>query len=185
MDKVSFRKQQIETINSFMKTEQAQKEVNEIYLQLFEDPDFQNAQSVGITLSVENEIPTYPIINKCWEDDKTVYIPKTFPDSSMTFSKYEKDTELKANSFGIKEPVNYQQGQLDPPELLIVPGIAFSKEGNHRLGFGAGYYDRYLAQYPTKTIALAVSRQYFVKTPWPVYTLDRPVDKIISVAEVE
>lgn len=183
MDKVSFRKEQIETVSKFMKTEQAQKEINQIYLQLFDDPSFQVAQSVGITLSVDNEIPTFPIINRCWESGKKVYVPKTFSDYSMTFARYDANTELVASTLGVKEPKDYQADTLDPPELIIVHGIAFSEEGNHRLGFGSGYYDRYLAQHPTKTIALAVSRQYFVKTPWPVYTLDRPVDQIISVAE--
>ncbi|WP_338080864.1 5-formyltetrahydrofolate cyclo-ligase [Companilactobacillus mishanensis] len=185
LDKVSFRKQQIDTVNSFMKTDQAQKEINEIYLQLFDNADFKSAKSVGITLSIENEIPTFPIINKCWEDGKSVYIPKTFSDYSMNFVKYERDTELETSSFGVREPKEYKKEILDPPELIIVPGVAFSREGNNRLGFGAGYYDRYLAQYPTKTIALAVSRQFFIKTPWPVFTLDKPVDQIISVAEDE
>lgn len=182
MDKVSFRKQQIDTVDKFMKTEQAQKEINEIYLQLFSDPDFQSASSIGITMSIENEIPTFPIINKCWEDGKKVFIPKTFDDHSMTFVNYDQNTQLLTSSFGVKEPSDTNE-VLDPPELIIVPGIAFSKEGNNRLGFGAGYYDRYLAQYPTKTISLALSRQFFVKAPWPIYTLDKPVDKIISVAE--
>lgn len=185
MDKVSFRKQQLDTVNKFMKTEQAQKEINEIYLQLFSNPDFQTAKSIGITLSIDSEIPTFPIINKCWEDGKSVYIPKTFNDYSMSFARYQKNTELEMNSFGTNEPKDFTTDTLNPPELLIVPGIAFSREGHNRLGFGSGYYDRYLAQYPTKTIALAVSRQFFVKAPWPIYTLDKPVDQIISVAEGE
>ncbi len=185
MDKVSFRKHQIDTVNKFMKTDQAQKEINEIYLQLFSNPDFKIAKSIGITLSIDNEIPTFPIIKQCWEDGKDVYIPKTFSDYSMTFVKYDKQTELETSNFGVREPKNYESNTMNPPELIIVPGVAFSKEGNNRLGFGAGYYDRYLAQHPTKTIALAVSRQFFVKAPWPVYTLDKPVDQIISVAEDE
>lgn len=161
-----------------MKSDKAQKEINDLYFQLFNDPDFQEAQSIGITLSMNDEIPTFPIINQCFELGKEVYIPKTFSDYSMTFIKYTKDSELKESSFGVKEPKDYQNNVMDPPELMIVPGLAYSEDKN-RLGFGAGYFDRYLAKYPTKTISLALSRQYYTQTPWPVYVLDRPIDKIL------
>ncbi|APX72559.1 5-formyltetrahydrofolate cyclo-ligase [Companilactobacillus allii] len=183
MDKVSFRKKQIDIMDEFMKSDQAQKEINDIYLQLFEDAGFIAAQSVGITMSIENEIPTFPIIKKCWNLGKNVYIPKTFNDYSMTFVQYTPDTELETSTFGVREPKNYKDNNLNPPELIITPGLAFSEDQKARLGFGAGYYDRYLSQYPTKTIALALSRQYYLKTQWPVYVLDKSVDQIISVSK--
>lgn len=182
MDKVSFRKKQIDLVSAFMKSDKAQKEINNIYMQLFDDIDFLNAKSVGITLSMNDEIPTFPIINQCWEMGKEVYIPKTFADYSMNFVGYTKETELEESSFGVREPKNYENNLLDPPELLIVPGLAFSQTKN-RLGFGAGYFDRYLAKYPTKTIALASTSQYYEDTPWPVYVLDKPVDKVIVATE--
>ena len=183
MDKVSFRKKQIDLVSDFMKSEKAQKEINNIYAQLFDDPDFQSSPSIGITLSMNDEIPTFPIINQCWELGKEVYIPKTFKDYSMTFVKYTRDSEVVESDFGVREPKNYENNIMDPPDLMIVPGLAFSEDKNARLGFGAGYYDRYLAKYPTKTIALALSRQYYSETPWPVYVLDKPIDKIISVSK--
>lgn len=161
-----------------MKSDKAQKEINSLYFQLFNNIDFQNAPSIGITLSINDEIPTFPIINQCWEMGKEVYIPKTFQDYSMTFIKYTKETELVENSFGAKEPKDYENNIMDPPDLMIVPGLAYSKD-NYRLGFGTGYYDRYLAKYPTKTISLALSRQYYEQTPWPIYVLDKSIDKII------
>ncbi|MFC6175836.1 5-formyltetrahydrofolate cyclo-ligase [Companilactobacillus huachuanensis] len=177
MDKVSFRKKQIDLVSEFMKSDKAQKEINDLYMQLFDDLDFQNTPSIGITLSMNDEIPTFPIINQCWEMGKDVYIPKTFGDYSMRFVQYTKDTELVESSFGVREPKNYENNVMDPPDLLIVPGLAYSHSKN-RLGFGAGYFDRYLAKHPTKTISLASSRQYYTDTPWPVYVLDKPIDKI-------
>lgn len=161
-----------------MKSDKAQKEINDLYFQLFNDLDFQNAPTIGITLSMNDEIPTFPIINQCWEMGKEVYIPKTFADYSMTFVKYTKETELVESSFGVSEPKDYDDNLLDPPDLMIVPGLAYSA-ANNRLGFGAGYFDRYLAKYPTKTLSLALSRQYYQDTPWPVYVLDKPIDKIL------
>ncbi|WP_246001229.1 5-formyltetrahydrofolate cyclo-ligase [Companilactobacillus musae] len=175
---MSFRKKQIDLVSEFMKSDQAQKEINDLYFQLFNDLDFRNAPSIGITLSMNDEIPTFPIINQCWEMGKEVYIPKTFADYSMNFVKYTKDTELEESSFGVREPKDYQNNLMDPPDLMIVPGLAYSEDKN-RLGFGAGYFDRYLAKYPTKTISLALSQQYYQETPWPVYVLDKSIDKII------
>ncbi|KRK74650.1 5-formyltetrahydrofolate cyclo-ligase [Companilactobacillus alimentarius DSM 20249] len=162
-----------------MKSDQAQREFNDLYFQLFNDLDFQNALSIGITLSMDDEIPTFPIINQCFEMGKEVYIPKTFPDYSMNFVKYTKDTEVEESPFGSKEPKNYDNNLMDPPDLLIVPGLAFSKDRHERLGSGTGYFDRYLAKYPTKTISLASSQQCYEQAPWPIYVLDKPVDKII------
>lgn len=178
MDKVSFRKQQIDLVSDFMKSDKAQKEINDLYRQLFDNLDFQNTPSIGITLSMNNEIPTFPIINQCFEMGKEVYIPKTFDDYSMTFVKYTKDTELVESNFGVREPKDYENNIMDPPDLLIVPGLAYSKN-NDRLGFGAGYFDRYLAKYPTKTISLALSKQFYQETLWPIYVLDKQIDEVL------
>ncbi|HJF86717.1 hypothetical protein C5L30_001610 [Companilactobacillus farciminis] len=178
MDKVSFRKKQIDLVSDFMKSDKAQKEINNLYFQLFNDLDFQNAPSVGITMSTNDEIPTFPIINQCFEMGKEVYIPKTFSDYSMSFVKYTQDTELVESAFGVREPKDYENNVMNPPDLLIVPGLAYSQDKN-RLGFGSGSFDRYLAKFPTKTISLALTSQYYQAPLWPVYVLDKQIDKII------
>ncbi|WP_201308388.1 5-formyltetrahydrofolate cyclo-ligase [Companilactobacillus farciminis] len=178
MDKVSFRKKQIDLVSDFMKSDKAQKEINNLYFQLFNDLDFQNAPSVGITMSTNDEIPTFPIINQCFEMGKEVYIPKTFSDYSMSFVKYTQDTELVESAFGVREPRDYENNVMNPPDLLIVPGLAYSQDKN-RLGFGSGSFDRYLAKFPTKTISLALTSQYYQAPLWPVYVLDKQIDKII------
>jgi len=178
LDKVSFRKKQIDLVSDFMKSDKAQKEINNLYFQLFNDLDFQNAPSVGITMSTNDEIPTFPIINQCFEMGKEVYIPKTFSDYSMSFVKYTQDTELVESAFGVREPKDYENNVMNPPDLLIVPGLAYSQDKN-RLGFGSGSFDRYLAKFPTKTISLALTSQYYQAPLWPVYVLDKQIDKII------
>lgn len=178
MDKVSFRKKQIDLVSNFMKSDKAQKEINNLYFQLFNNLDFQNAPSVGITMSTNDEIPTFPIINQCFEMGKEVYIPKTFSDYSMSFVKYTQDTELVESAFGVREPKDYENNVMNPPDLLIVPGLAYSQDKN-RLGFGSGSFDRYLAKFPTKTISLALTSQYYQAPLWPVYVLDKQIDKII------
>ncbi|QCX24450.1 5-formyltetrahydrofolate cyclo-ligase [Companilactobacillus futsaii] len=178
MDKVSFRKKQIDLVSDFMKSDKAQKEINNLYFQLFNDLDFQNASSVGITMSTNDEIPTFPIINQCFEMGKEVYIPKTFSDYSMSFINYTQDTELVESAFGVREPKDYENNVMNPPDLLIVPGLAYAQDKN-RLGFGSGTFDRYLAKFPTKTISLALTSQYYSEPLWPVYVLDKQIDKII------
>ncbi|HEY2422313.1 MAG TPA: 5-formyltetrahydrofolate cyclo-ligase, partial [Neobacillus sp.] len=64
---------------------------------------------------------------------------------------------------------------------LIVPGLAFTREGD-RLGFGGGYYDRFLKQYHGNTISLAFNCQLI--PPFPVERYDIPVSKVILTNEV-
>ncbi|WP_129045159.1 5-formyltetrahydrofolate cyclo-ligase [Companilactobacillus metriopterae] len=183
MDKVSFRKKQMDLLDDFLSSNESQKEINQIYSKLFDNPTFIKSETIGITLSMSGELPTLPIVETCWNMGKEVYIPKTYQDYSMDFVKYTKSTILETSSFGVKEPIAAGENVLNPPDLIIVPGLAFSDNEHARLGFGAGYFDRYLSKYPTKTISLALSRQFYINTPWPVYSLDQPIDEIISVSK--
>nr|WP_010011048.1 5-formyltetrahydrofolate cyclo-ligase [Loigolactobacillus coryniformis] len=66
-------------------------------------------------------------------------------------------------------------------DLLIVPGLAFTGKGQ-RLGFGGGYYDRFLAQHPQTTLGLALSPQFYPVADWPVEPFDIRIDQVITVS---
>lgn len=67
-------------------------------------------------------------------------------------------------------------------DLVIVPGLAFTKNGA-RLGFGAGYYDRFLENYTGKTVALALSRQ--VKNALPIESHDQRIQEVLTIQETK
>jgi len=93
-------------------------------------------------------------------------LPKLLPDGTMKFVKWRFFDPLKVNNFGFLEPkIN---GKSVVPDMMIVPLLAFDKFHN-RLGYGKGYYDKFLSQYISKknmlTIGLAFSFQQYKKLP--------------------
>lgn len=179
MEKKEFRKSQIKRLSKFVHSNQAKKEFNQLYQKLFESEIFTEAQSIGVTISSDIEMPTDPIIKMAFKTNKDVYIPKTYTDKSMSFIKFEDYGALKKTKFGILEPIE-DINNLNPPDLLIIPGLAFSKKEHARLGFGAGYYDRYIQSYPTNMVALANSVQLFENAEWDIEKFDKRIDNIFT-----
>ncbi|QBP18649.1 5-formyltetrahydrofolate cyclo-ligase [Acetilactobacillus jinshanensis] len=151
----------------------------ELYHRLFTNEKWQQAKTVAVTMSTPIEIPTMPIIRHAWQDHKSVVIPKTLSQRKMVFCYYDRDTKLQRDRFGILEPVKNHVINANNIDLMIVPGVAFTKKGD-RLGFGGGYYDRYLKKYHGDTIALARKLQVFVRPIWSVNKWDLSVNEVIS-----
>ena len=118
---------------------------NKIFNELINTDLYIKAKNIFIYLSFGSEIETKNIINKALEDKKEVYIPKIYKeDKTMKAVRLKSFRELKENSMGILEPIDdsdfIEKENLD---LIIVPGAVFDYYGN-RIGYGGGYYDRYL-----------------------------------------
>ena len=117
----------------------------EIYNKLITSDLYKKSNNIFVYLSFGSEIETKNIINKAIEDKKKVYIPKIYKeDKSMKAIRLKSFNDLKENSMGILEPIddsNYiNKKDID---LILVPGVVFDFNGN-RIGYGGGYYDRYL-----------------------------------------
>ncbi|WP_239254174.1 5-formyltetrahydrofolate cyclo-ligase [Listeria ilorinensis] len=132
----------------------------ELAKKLFQTPEWQAANCVGVTLSRFPEVNTRFILAEANKMGKTVVIPETlYPSRTMQFREYEKGDLLIEKRFGLMEPAPTAKlvdaAQID---LLIIPGVAFTTEG-YRIGFGGGFYDRYLATYGGHTVALLFREQ--------------------------
>lgn len=152
--------------------------------QLFEEEDWKLAKVVGITISKQPEVDTYQIIRKAWELGKQVVAPKCYPkERKLSFRLLMEFSQLESVYYGLLEPIEEQteEMQADKIDLLIVPGLAYTREG-YRLGFGGGYYDRYLSDFRGKTISLCFQSQ--VVSQFPIEKHDIPVSKIITNNEV-
>jgi 5-formyltetrahydrofolate cyclo-ligase len=157
---------------------------NKIANTLYKDKDWLNANVIGITISKEPEVDTYQIIRKAWEEGKEVVIPKCNPKAkTLSFRKITEFSQLESVYYGLLEPIIDQTIEVKPEDidLLFVPGLAYTREG-FRLGFGGGYYDRYLTEYNGKTLSLAFHFQ--VIPQFPIEKHDIPVAKIITNDEV-
>lgn len=149
--------------------------------QLYNDEEWKNAKTIGMTISNPPEVDTFQIIRKAWEEGKKVVIPKCYPkERKMAFRKLSYFSQLESVYSGLLEPIETETEEVlkDQIDMLIVPGLAFTVEG-YRLGFGGGYYDRYLKDYKGKTISLAFQVQ--ILSSLPIEEHDIPVGKIISI----
>ncbi|MDQ0156384.1 5-formyltetrahydrofolate cyclo-ligase [Robertmurraya andreesenii] len=150
---------------------------------LYNSPVWTEAKIVGLTISKMPEVDTYQIIRKAWEQGKTVVVPKCYPnDKAMKFRVLKAFEELESVYYGLYEPIEDVTEEIckSDIDLIIVPGIAFNREG-YRIGFGGGYYDRYLADYKGVAISLAFNTQ-IVQT-LPIEGHDIPVSKIFTDEE--
>ena len=115
-------------------------------------PVYHEAKVVATYLSFPHEFQTQGLIDQVLKDGKKVLIPKTYPKGRMEFVVYDPQ-QLKKTSFGLLEP----QGDLEVVDasqidLIHVPGLAFTREG-YRIGYGGGYYDRYLEHFAGQTMS--------------------------------
>lgn len=151
-----------------------------IYARLFNEAIWKKANTIGITLSIDREVETWPIIEHAWEMDKRVAVPKSIPHlHELTFYKIHSFSQIEEGYAGIMEPNPQQTSQVnhDEIDLLFVPGLVFDQDG-FRIGYGGGYYDRYLQHFHHETISLAFECQLVEHIPRNPY--DMPVNRIIT-----
>ena len=104
---------------------------------------FQKCSSLYVYLDVRNEVCTKSLIEYCFTIGKPVHVP-FIENSCMYFSELSDLSQVKEAAFSIPAPIHPIRSEPDSESLFIVPGVGFDESGN-RLGYGAGYYDKYLA----------------------------------------
>lgn len=120
-------------------------------------PELLEAKTVCVYMSTGNEIDTSAIIQYCLENDKKVAAPRV-EGETMEFYYFENASDLRQGAYDIWEPTGMVK-VTDEESLVIMPGVAFDLNCN-RIGYGKGYYDRYLSKHPKmKRIALAYEFQ--------------------------
>ena len=152
-----------------------------IQQKLIESPVFNQSKSIGLYLAIGSEVQTREIINYALDLGKTVLLPRIMSNDLRFYVVDQKDFEKNSfdvNRFGIKEP-NIDNKPADFIDLLIIPGIVFDMYG-FRIGYGYGYYDKYLTINKfSKSIGLAYDFQ-FIKKPIPILPHDRKIDVLIT-----
>ena len=125
---------------------------------LLELPAFQEAKTLATYLSFDHEFSTAGLIQAALQLGKRVCVPRTYPQGRMEFVEYDPEI-LEESRFGLLEP--NERGQVvDKAEidLIHVPGLVFQSK-DYRIGYGGGYYDRYLADYTGRTVSTIYSIQ--------------------------
>ena len=143
--------------------------------------EYENSKSLGIYYPIGSEVQTFDLIRHSLNHNKMVCLPKVIDSTSIKFYKIIEDSfekiSFQKGKYGILEP-SISTETIDKIDMLIIPGIAFDLKGN-RIGYGKGYYDRYLSSRKAKSkIGLAYEIQVLNKIP--NNELDIPVDIIVT-----
>lgn len=153
---------------------------NQIVEKVVSTKEWKNATTIGITISGKYEVNTEVLIKKAWQANKRVVVPKCIPETkALVFREITSFSQLEVVFYGLKEPIEDKTNEVNQDEidLLIVPGLRFTKDG-YRLGHGGGYYDRYLSTYNGNTMSLAFDIQMIESLP--IEPFDLPVQKLIT-----
>lgn len=147
--------------------------------------EYVEATTVLTYVSVSSEVSTRMFIESALRDGKTVAVPRCLPGHCLEFVAITSLDQLIAAPFGLLEPPKelpaLTEEQMDA-SICIVPALLIDTKG-YRLGYGAGFYDRFLSTYPGKKICLAY-QQNLSKTMLPHTEFDVPVDMIITESAV-
>jgi len=179
LDKKKTRQRVLQQRRAFSATEKTPAEQRMLkFLQSWEI--FRQAKTIHIFISKTDEPDTVPIIECAWESGKTVAVPCVVPDSFELFHSQLKSFEdLSSGALGVLEPSPEGRIAMNPEsfDLVIIPGVAFDRQGG-RLGYGKGYYDRFLEQTAAFRLALAFNFQVLEKVPTEKH--DVPMNGVLT-----
>jgi len=131
---------------------------------VIDDETFVRARGVHVYLPIGSEVDIRPIIEVAWGMGKDVGLMRVMEDGGIEHHEIDSGTEYRPGPLGVLEPVQAESFDLDICDLVIVPVVAVDQDGN-RLGYGKGYYDQFLAQYPRPAIGVCFEDQVFDHIP--------------------
>lgn len=159
-----------------MSTEQIDYLSSLLAQKFFETEQYKNARTIYGYLPYNQEVRTVPILERALKDGKTVAVPKVI-DDRMIFVVMDDLAKVEKGYAGIPEPVENGPEAADHHALVLMPGLAFDPQG-HRIGYGGGFYDRFLEQEPNHpTVALCYEFQVFPSLDTEAH--DIPVDLVL------
>ena len=175
MDKSALRRQIREKKRAMTEEEIAERSnrLQELFVQC---KAYRDAETIYGYLPYNQEVRTVPMLEQALRDGKRVAVPKVYGDT-MRFIYLEDLTQVEKGYAGIPEPVADEPVADDKRALVLMPGLAFTQNGD-RMGYGGGFYDRFLAEEPEHpTVALCYAFQMVENLPTEEY--DVPVDTVL------
>ncbi|ACL69954.1 5-formyltetrahydrofolate cyclo-ligase [Halothermothrix orenii] len=142
------------------------------------------AQEIMCYVSTGSEVETRDLITKLIGYGKQVLVPYCITDKKEIKISPIKDLEndLVEGAYGIPEPQNRVDTPLKGLDIVIVPGIVFSRDG-YRIGYGGGYYDRFLVKLPDNVLTVGFTYHALLLDNLPIDRYDQPVDMVITERE--
>ena len=146
---------------------------------LLADKRLGDASTVMMYYPLGDEVDVTPVIERLWDEGKTVVLPQVTGEAEMVLRKYTGDDDLREGAFGIMEPCGELFTDYEAIDVAIIPGMAFDRRGN-RLGRGKGYYDRFLPLLPTRVYKIGVCFPFQLLDLIPMEEHDISMDTILG-----
>ena len=148
-NKAQLRKQIKARRNALSETDRTSYSA-QICNRLMEQSWYANAHTLLVYSAIQSEVDLSLFCAQAQRDGKVLYFPKVFGEN-MEFFRIDDATQLQKGAFSVMEP-NVDEFALKPYQAdigapVLVPGVAFSERGE-RIGYGKGYYDRYISAHP-------------------------------------
>ena len=137
---------------------------------------YRSAKTIYGYLPYNQEVRTVPMLEQALKDGKRVAVPKCYGDE-MKFIFMEDLSKVEKGYAGIPEPIADEPVADDPTALVLMPGLAFDPQG-HRIGYGGGFYDKFLAQEPSHP-TLALCYEFQMMPQLETEEFDIPVDCVL------
>lgn len=141
-------------------------------------PAWQEAKIVALTMSQDEELSTELLIQIALLQNKIVVLPRVLPKRQMEFTTINRETVYARHKFGMLEPVGGRVVSPSEIDFVLVPGLAFTRHGD-RIGFGGGYYDRWLPKVKAIKVSTTVTKNLYEQPIWPIEETDQVVDQVI------
>ena len=177
-------RERVLTLRSNMEVEDWRVKSDQIISSLKKTDIYKAAKTTHVYISMNErfEVCTDKLIEDLLDSDKRVVVPITNFDSlTLSHSEITSISDLKKNKWGVSEPAEISPVKVSELDLIIVPMVAADRSRN-RLGYGKGFYDRFLAQAGAKKVGLIFDAFLFDEIPTEEF--DEKLDVIISEEEV-
>ncbi len=159
-----------------MTEEEIVERSNALAEKFYNTPAYQTASTIYGYLPYNQEVRTVPMLQRALDEGKRVAVPKVYGEE-MRFIYLEDLTQVSKGYAGIPEPIADAPVAEDQRALVLMPGLAFDPQG-HRIGYGGGFYDKFLAKEPHHP-TLALCYEFQMQAHLDTEEFDIPVDTVL------
>jgi len=182
VEEKSLLREKLKELRERLSDDEVKGKSSEITKRLLQLQEYVNAKTVMFYMGVNKEVQTEDAVSNALAANKKVAVPVTDLDNGRIIASHlESLNSMKPGAYGIPEPNDVKEVDAKQIELVVIPGLAFDEKGN-RVGYGLGFFDKFLKNFNGKKIALSYESQIvdMIRTT----EQDVAVDKIITEQRV-
>lgn len=156
-----------------------------IIKRLMDEPAYQHAAIIFCFVSFGTEVHTHDFIKQALLEGKRIFVPYVPKKSEgMKACEIKDFSELELGYFNILTPKEeFRRITEEQPDMIVMPGVAFSRDG-YRVGYGGGFYDRYLSSLTKPVDLIGIGFHLQVVDEVPVEAFDQPIHQLITEKEI-